>query len=90
MQLALELKIAKLERLVQELDYLPEMKPLHSLELGLQMELTPMLAKQIIIEEALIAEHSIIAIAIEIADTASSSRTTLDSEQWPSHFRTGR
>ena len=33
-----------------------------------------------------------VAIAIEIgkADTASSSRTTLDSELWPSHFRTSR
>jgi hypothetical protein len=68
------------------------------------MELTSRLAERITIEEAFIAEHSIvviaiaivvavaIAIAIEIgkADTASSSRTTLDSEQWPSHFRTSR
>ena len=34
LQLALEPKLAKLEQLVQELEYLPEMKPLHSLELG--------------------------------------------------------
>ena len=68
------------------------------------MELTSRLAERITIEEAFIAENSIvviaiaivvavaIAIAIEIgkADTASSSRTTLDSEQWPSHFRTSR
>mgnify|MGYP000677936563 FL=1 len=68
------------------------------------MELTSRLAERITIEEAFIAEHSIvviaiaivvavaIAIAIEIgkADTASSSRTTLDSELWPSHFRTSR
>jgi hypothetical protein len=66
------------------------------------MELTSRLAERITIEEAFIAEHSIkaiamvvaiaIAIAIEtrIADTASSSHTTLGSEQWPSHFRTGR
>ena len=62
------------------------------------MELTSRLAERITIEEAFIAEHSIkaiamvVAIAIEtrIADTASSSHTTLDSEQWPSHFRTGR
>ena len=64
------------------------------------MELISRFAERITIEEAFIAEHSIkaiamvvaIAIAIEtrIADTASSSHTTLDSEQWPSHFRTGR
>ena len=66
------------------------------------MELTSRLAERITIEEAFIAEHSIVviataivvavAIAIEIgkADTASSSRTTLDSELWPSHFRTSR
>jgi len=70
------------------------------------MELTSRLAERITIEEAFIAEHSIvviataivvavavaIAIAIEIgkADTASSSRTTLDSELWPLHFRTSR
>jgi hypothetical protein len=34
LQLALEPKLAKLVQLVQELEYLPEMKPLHSLELG--------------------------------------------------------
>ena len=68
------------------------------------MELTSRLAERITIEEAFIAEHSIVVIAIAIvvavavaiaieigkADTASSSRTTLDSEQWPSHFRTSR
>ena len=62
------------------------------------MELIPRLAERITIEEAFIAEHSIKAIAMvvaitietRIADTASSSHTTLDSEQWPSHFRTGR
>ena len=34
LQLASEPKLAKLELLVQEQEYLPEMKPLHSLELG--------------------------------------------------------
>jgi len=62
------------------------------------MELTSRLAERITIEEAFIAEHSTmviamvvtIAIEIRIADIASSSRTTLDSEQWPLHFRIDR
>jgi hypothetical protein len=49
------------------------------------MELRSRLAERITIAGAFIAKLMVIAMVIElkITDTASSSRTTLDSEQWP-------
>ena len=82
-RLALVLQLAEQLELEQRLEQMPILEQEPRLEI----------AEQTIAEVAFVVEQSmaiVIAEGIIAVGTISSSRTTLDFEQWPSHFHIGQ